>query len=123
MYYAEMTIDEARKRWDKNTKVLVAIQNLESSDEDIIFVKKNRCEYNELFENIKTVSSLFDDYVKQLNLFTEKQDVYNVKPKGIQRIILLKEWKWKTNTRSKKYIDKSKRIFYNRSCKEIKQKT
>ena len=123
MYYAEMTIDEARNRCDKNTKVLVAIQNLESSDEDIIFVKKNRCEYNELFENIKTVSSLFDDYVKQLNLFTEKQDVYNVKPKGIQRIILLKEWKWKTNTRSKKYIDKSKRIFYNRSCKEIKQKT
>ena len=123
MYYAEMTIDEARKICDKNTKVLVAIQNLESSDEDIIFVKKNRCEYNELFENIKTVSSLFDDYVKQLNLFTEKQDVYNVKPKGIQRIILLKEWKWKTNTRSKKYIDKSKRIFYNRSCKEIKQKT
>ena len=123
MYYAEMTIDEARKRCDKNTNVLVAIQNLESSDEDIIFVKKNRCEYNELFENIKTVSSLFDDYVKQLNLFTEKQDVYNVKPKGIQRIILLKEWKWKTNTRSKKYIDKSKRIFYNRSCKEIKQKT
>ena len=123
MYYAEMTIDEARKRCDKNTKVLVAIQNLESSDEDIIFVKKNRCEYNELFENIKTVSSLFDDYVKQLNLFTEKQDVYNVKPKGIQRIILLKEWKWKTNTRSKKYIDKSKRIFYHRSCKEIKQKT
>lgn len=91
MYYAEMTIEEARKRCDKNTKVLVAIQNLECNDEDVIFVKKKRCEYDELFENIKTVSSLFDDYVKQLNLFTENQDIYNVKPKGVQRIILLKE--------------------------------
>ena len=55
MYYADMTIDEARKRCDKHTKVLVAIQNLVSSDEDIMFVKKKRCEYKDIFENIKSV--------------------------------------------------------------------
>ena len=90
-YYAEMTVEEAMKKCGKNAKVLVAIQNLEEENTDVIFVNKKREEYNELFENIKTVASLYDDFIKQLNLFTEKQDIYNIKPKGMQKIILLKE--------------------------------
>ena len=78
-YYAEMTVEEAMKKCGKNAKVLVAIQNLEEENTDVIF------------ENIKTVASLYDDFIKQLNLFTEKQDIYNIKPKGMQKIILLKE--------------------------------
>lgn len=91
MYYAEMTVEEAMKKCGKNAKVLVAIQNLEEENTDVIFVNKKREEYNELFEDIKTVASLYDDFIKQLNLFTEKQDIYNIKPKGMQKIILLKE--------------------------------
>lgn len=90
-YYAEMTVEEAMKKCGKNAKVLVAIQNLEEENTDVIFVNKKREEYNELFEDIKTVASLYDDFIKQLNLFTEKQDIYNIKPKGMQKIILLKE--------------------------------
>jgi predicted patatin/cPLA2 family phospholipase len=91
-YYAEMTVEEAMKKCGRNARVLVAVQNLENNNEDdIIFTKKKREEYNELFENIKTVASIYDDFVKQLNLFTEKQDIYDIKPKGIQKIILLKE--------------------------------
>ena len=89
--YVEMTIEEAMKKCGKNAKVLVAIQNLEEENTDVIFVNKKREEYNELFEDIKTVASLYDDFIKQLNLFTEKQDIYNIKPKGMQKIILLKE--------------------------------
>ena len=79
MRYIEMTIEEARK-CDKNTKVLVAVQNLEEEDIDIIFVPKRRNEYEQIFEDVKTVASLCDDFVKQLNLFTERQDIRNIKP-------------------------------------------
>ena len=44
-----------------------------------------------MFEDVKTVASACDDFVKQLRLFTEKQNIYNIEPRGIQKIILLKE--------------------------------
>ncbi len=91
MYYAEMTVEEAMKKCGKNAKVLVAVQSLEKDDTDVIFIKKKREEYNELFEDIKTVASFYNNFVSQLNLFTEKQDIYNIQPKGLQKIILLKE--------------------------------
>lgn len=91
MRYVEMTVEEAIKKCNKNAKVLVAIQDLEKEDTDVVFVKKKREDYNELFDDIKTVASFYSDFVKQLNLFTEKQDIYDIKPKGFQKIILLKE--------------------------------
>ncbi len=91
MRYIEMTIEEARKKCDKNTKVLVAVQNLEEEDIDIIFVPKRRNEYEQIFEDVKTVASLCDDFVKQLNLFTERQDIRNIKPIGFQKTVLLRE--------------------------------
>lgn len=32
-----------------------------------------------------------DDLVEQLDLFTEKQDIRNIRPYGIKRIIILRE--------------------------------
>ena len=58
---------------------------------DIVFIQKGRNEYQTIFEDVKTVASACDDFVKQLRLFTEKQNIYNVEPKGVQKIILLKE--------------------------------
>lgn len=89
--YVEMTIDEAIKRCNKNARVLVSIQDLEQEDVDILFIKKEKKDYNKMFEDVKTVASVCDDFVKQLKLFTEKQDIYNIKPKGVQKIILLRE--------------------------------
>ena len=91
MQYIEMTIEEAFKRCNKNNKVLVAIQDLEKEDCDIVFVKKERNEYQTMFDDIKTVASICDDFVKQLRLFTEKQNIHNIEPHGFQKIVLLKE--------------------------------
>ena len=91
MKYVEMTIEEAMKRCNKNKKVLVAVHDLEDNNGNVIFVQKGRNEYQSMFEDVKTVASACDDFVKQLRLFTEKQNIYNIEPRGIQKIILLKE--------------------------------
>ena len=91
MRYVEMTIEDALKHCNKNQKVLVAVQDLEKEDSNILFEKKDRNEYCEIFDDVKTVVSIFDDFMKQLRLFTEKQPIPHVEPKGIQKIVLLKE--------------------------------
>ena len=90
-YGTKMTIEEAMKRCNKNKKVLVAIQDLEDDSVDTVFIQKERSEYQSMFEDVKTVASACDDFVKQLRLFTEKQNIFNIEQKGIQKIILLKE--------------------------------
>lgn len=89
MQYIEVTMEEAMKICNKNTKVLVAIQNLEE-DEDVVFVPKKREDYEKIFNDVKTIASLCDDFVKQFNCYTEKQDIYNIKKIGVQKIVLLK---------------------------------
>lgn len=91
MQYIEMTIEEAMKCCNKNKKVLVAIQDLEDDNIDVVFVKKGREEYQSIFDDVKTVASLCDDFVKQLKLFTEKQNILNIELRGLQKTILLKE--------------------------------
>ena len=91
MRYVEMTIEEAMKRCNKNKKVLVAIQDLEDDNVDTVFVQKERSEYQSMFENVQTVASACDDFVKQLRLFTEKQNILKVEARGRQKIIMMKE--------------------------------
>lgn len=92
MRYIEMTLEEAVKECNKNTKVLVALQNLEEKDDtDVIFVTKKKEEYRKMFEDVKTAASLCDDFVRELSLFTERQDIRNIKPQGFQKIVLLRE--------------------------------
>lgn len=89
--FIEMTVEEAMKLCGKNTKVLVAVKNLENEeDTENVFVKKTKKDYDELFQDAKTVAALFDDFFKQLQLYNVKQDIYNVKSKGIQKTILLR---------------------------------
>ena len=90
MRYVEMTVEHALKICNKNDKVLVAVHDLENDDDcNIIFVKKKKDEYDMLFNDVKTVASACDDFVKQLKCFTEKQNIYNIKPNGFEKIILL----------------------------------
>ena len=91
MKYVEMTIEEAMQCCNKNQKVLVAVQDLEKNDDDVdlIFVKKEKSEYPSIFEDVKTAISIHDDFVKQFNLFTEKQNIPNIKPRGFRRIVLM----------------------------------
>lgn len=90
MTYVEISIEDAMKICKRNTRVLIAEQDLEKDDCDIIFVPKEVNEYDTIFNNIKTVLKLTDDFIKQLRLYTEEQDINNVKPIGIQKIILIK---------------------------------
>lgn len=89
--YIEVTVEEALKICGEKGKVLVATQNLEDDDVNVAFVPKKREEYDKIFEDVKTVASLCDDFAKQLKCFTEKQDIYNIRPIGLQKIILLRE--------------------------------
>lgn len=92
MQFVEMSIEEAMRRCKKNAKVLVAIQDLEDKTVDVVFISKKRNEYDELFADVKTVASLCDNFARQLNLFTERQeDIKNIRPCGIQKTVLLKE--------------------------------
>jgi len=92
MIYVEMTVEEAMKRCNKHDKVLVAVQDLEDNNVNIPFVLKKREEYEEMFEDIKTAVSFYDDFIKQLRLFTEKQeDIYNIQARGLQKTVMLKE--------------------------------
>lgn len=89
MKYIEMTVEEAMQKLDKNKKVLVAVQDLADDNIDAIFVSKSRNEYPSLFADVKTVASLCDDFVKQLKLFTEKQNLPNIEPRGVQKTVLI----------------------------------
>lgn len=90
MRYVEISIEEAMRKCKKNAKVLVAEQDLEQEDCNVIFVQKGEKDYGDLFENIQTAASLTDEWIEQLRLFTERQEVPNIKPKGIQKIVFVK---------------------------------
>lgn len=91
MKLVEMTVEDALKVCGKQGKVLVAVQDMEQqSDDDIIFELKKREEYQKIFEDVVTVASQMDDLVKQLRCFTAKQDIRNIRPIGVQKIVLLK---------------------------------
>lgn len=89
MRYVEMSVEEAMKKCKKNAKILVAIQDLADESVDIVFVQKRGSDYKDVFEDVQTVASLCDDFVKQLRLFTEKQDIKNIQPYGVQKTVLL----------------------------------
>lgn len=92
MNYVEMTTDEAIEvlRKSKGKKVLVAIKDLEN-DEDAVFYQKLKSDCEIMIKEAQTISSLCDDFVKQLRIFTEKQkDLRNIRMVGMQKTILLK---------------------------------
>ena len=89
MKYIEMSIEEAMQFCNKRTKVLVAVQDLAKEDEIISFVQKKKEDYGQIFEDIQTVTHSTDDFVNRLDCFTEKQNILDIKPIGIQKIVLL----------------------------------
>ncbi len=88
MIYVEMTLEEAMERCNKNSKVLVAVQDLTKNDV-ISFTRRKREEYYDIFADIQTAYSIHDDFVNQLRLFTEQQRLPNIKPIGMQKTVLI----------------------------------
>lgn len=93
MQYIEMTIDEANEYCKENNcpTVLVAVQNLEK-EEIPLFVRRNKLACEKILEDAETIARVYDDFVNQLRVFTEKQvDIRYIEPHGILSTILLKE--------------------------------
>lgn len=91
MKYIEMPVKEARKILNDNDTVLVAIKDLEDeNDTESLFVRRTREEYEDIFADVRTVASACDEFARQLRLFTAKQDIYNIRPKGKLKTVLLK---------------------------------
>ncbi len=93
MNYVEMTTEEAIEvlRKSKGKKVLVAIKDLEN-DEDVVFYQKLKSDCEAMIRDAKAVSSICDEFVRRLNVFTEIQiDLMNIQPHGMQKTILLRE--------------------------------
>lgn len=91
MRYIEMSLDEAMKKCKKSARILVAEQDLNEKNVDIVFFQRKGKDCESVFDDIKTVASMSDDLVEQLNLFTEKQDIMNIRPYGTKRIVILRE--------------------------------
>lgn len=93
MHYVEMTIEEANEYYKGNTGkiVLVAVQDLEKN-EVAEFVKRGKCECESIINEAETIARVYDDFINQLRVFTEKQtDIRNILPRGKLSTILLKE--------------------------------
>lgn len=90
MKLVEMTVEEAMKVCGKQAKVLVAVQDLEEENTNVQFVQKRKEEYSQLFSDVETVASICDDFVNQLRCFTHKQDIKDIRPVGIQKIVLIR---------------------------------
>ena len=86
MTYVEMSIEDALKysRKGKHQMVLVAIGDLENETETISFVKKSKPEA----EQAETIALAADELMDMLKCYTEKQDIYHIKPVGKMSTIL-----------------------------------
>lgn len=84
-----VNLDNAVKELDGTKSALVAIHDLKNKKEVTSFVKKTKEECRELLKNAKTIVIKRDDgFVREMDLFSCKQDIKDVKPIGSEVIIL-----------------------------------
>ena len=90
MRYILMDVEEAVK-YCKGKKVLVAEQDLEKNENEVVsFERKTFQECKDLIEHAETIAKIYDNFINQLGVFSEKQiDLVNIKPKGTMSTILV----------------------------------
>ncbi len=93
MEYIEMSIEDALKifKGDVSKTVLVAVKDLEK-DDDVQFFEKigvSRCK--RIIKSSSTIIGIDDDLLKQLLLYSRKQNIQSIKPIGIMTRIVYKE--------------------------------
>ena len=91
MKYVEVTIEQALEinKGDKNSKVLVAINNLEE-DDVVAFVRKTRTECENIIKDAQTLVHNCDDFMDSLMCYSKKQeDIRSIRPVGILSTILM----------------------------------
>lgn len=93
MKYIEVTKQEAIDilKNSKGDKVMIAVQDLEHDEEVNSFCPHLKSECENLIGEAKTIAAITDDFVKQLDLFTERQlDLRNIQAIGYRKVILLR---------------------------------
>lgn len=83
----EKAIEELQK--SKGKVVMVAIKNLEE-DEDVNFSPTLKKDCETLINKAETIISACDDFMRQMRLFSTKQDLRHIDLHGTQGTILLK---------------------------------
>ena len=94
MNYLEVTTEEAIEMLKKSNgkRVLVVTKNLESGEDEVVFCAWLKSECEGMIQEAKTISTMCDDFVNKLDLYTEQQkDLYNIQPIGFQQTILLND--------------------------------
>ena len=96
MNFIEMTTEEAIKFLRTEAKgkmVLLAVQDLEKIEVSP-FLKTTKADCETIIAESKRISTICDDFVKQLNCYSDKQkDFPIIKSRGKQHIILLQSKK------------------------------
>lgn len=67
MWYVKTTLEEEKEYCSRRTNVLIFVQYLEkeNEDSDIMFAPKYREEDYNIFQDIKTVTALNDDFMRE----------------------------------------------------------
>lgn len=91
MEFVVMTVEEAKKMAKKDAIVLVAVNDLENPMNISSFSKKRFFECEHMIDGAETLISITDDFIKQLKLYTKRQDRFpELRPKGKEGVILLR---------------------------------
>lgn len=91
MKYVEVTIEQALEmnKGDKNSKVLVAINNLEE-DDVVAFVRKTRTECENIIKDAQTLVHNCDDFMDSLMCYSKRQEnIKSIRPIGVLSTILM----------------------------------
>ena len=90
MKYVEVTIEQALEmnKGDKNSKVLVAVNNLEENDV-VAFVRKTRTECENIIKDAQTLVHNCDDFMDSLMCYSKRQDIKSIRPVGVLSTILM----------------------------------
>lgn len=93
MQYVEMSIEEALKifKGDVSKTVLVAVKDLEKDDDIQSFKKVGVSRCKRIIKSSSTIIGIDDDLLKQLLLYSRKQNIQSIKPIGIMTRIVYKE--------------------------------
>ena len=95
MKIIEMTTEEAINvlKESKGKVVMVAMQDLEHEEDMGSFFPHLKSECENIIGEAKTIVLSTDHFIRQLDLFTEKQlDLRNIQAIGYRKIILMKYW-------------------------------
>ena len=92
MKFIEVTIEQALalNKGDKNSKVLVAVNDLEKN-EVAAFVKKTRNECERIIKDAETLIQNCDEFMEYLMCYSERQNLKSIQPVGTLSTILVRK--------------------------------